>query len=76
MCTTIYVDGRELETVGELRKWLGSDPAFRAGYPSCIPHHACLCCVDVAATARKAGCRLESNEFDEHALTRLSGKGG
>ncbi len=57
MCQALFVDGRELTNMAELRELVGyRSIVFKPGYTPLT--NCCLCPVDLGATATKAGFKV------------------
>ena len=74
MCTAIYVDGREIDSMAALRALVGCDNLVIRGpgkYPPDIIDmtECCLCPVDVEATAAKAGYACEYDGCGDYVWT-------
>lgn len=72
MCLTVFLDGNEYESVGDLKKICGKlviSKSYEKGYIE-LPE-SCLCCVNIPKTAEVNGFSWDyTNTFMSIILTR------
>lgn len=65
MCARVWLRGREVDTVGELRDLVSEVVFIRPGQ---FPNTCCLCVVDFLATARASGCEFIADDIGDYQL--------
>lgn len=64
MCVTVIYKGKRLSRLGHLRDQFGDAVVIDDGYYDDLPDDTCLCPVDLQATARWHGLKVEQNDPD------------
>jgi hypothetical protein len=72
MCRAFYIDGKRIETVGELAAAIGpNNVVWDSAYTGKAPDESsCLCPVHALQTAEKCGMDMTIGGFGDYVLTR------
>lgn len=62
MCRSVYIDGEEFDSIGSLRRRLGTIVGYDRNEPEA--DETCLCVLNVNATASLHGFRVAEDPFD------------